>query len=79
MFERRDHPIAGLAHELKASCVSIGAKQLARLCLYLEQAVGQQDWLEAKETVISLERSFDMLRDYVQASLETEREKPSVP
>jgi CheY-like chemotaxis protein/HPt (histidine-containing phosphotransfer) domain-containing protein len=65
MKERNSKAVAGLAHELKASCASIGAKQLARLCLYLEQAVGQEDWIEAQETTASLIRSFDHFKGFV--------------
>jgi CheY-like chemotaxis protein/HPt (histidine-containing phosphotransfer) domain-containing protein len=65
MKERNSKAVAGLAHELKASCASIGAKQLARLCLYQEQAVGQEDWIEAQETTASLIRSFEFLKDFV--------------
>jgi len=70
MFERHARSIAGLAHEVKASCASIGAKQLARLCLYLEQAVGQQDWIEAEQTLTSLERSFESLKNYVEGQIQ---------
>jgi len=70
MFERHARGIAGLAHEVKASCASIGAKQLARLCLYLEQAVGQQDWIEAEQTLTSLERSFESLKNYVEGQIQ---------
>jgi HPt (histidine-containing phosphotransfer) domain-containing protein len=72
MFERHARGVAGLAHEVKASCASIGAKQLARLCLYLEQAVGQQDWIEAEETLRSLERSFETLKNYVESQIQEE-------
>ena len=64
--ERNSKAVAGLAHELKASCASIGAKQLARLCLYQEQAVGQEDWIEAQETTASLMRSFDHFKVFVE-------------
>jgi two-component system, sensor histidine kinase and response regulator len=60
--ERNARGVAGLAHELKASCAALGTKQLARLSLFLEQAVGQQDWIEAEETIASLQRSFDHLK-----------------
>ncbi|HEY9713902.1 MAG TPA: response regulator, partial [Chroococcales cyanobacterium] len=60
---------AGVAHELKASCASIGAKQLAKLCLYLEQALGQHDWIEAEETLTSFERLFSALKNYIETSV----------
>jgi CheY-like chemotaxis protein/HPt (histidine-containing phosphotransfer) domain-containing protein len=68
--ERNSRSVAYLAHELKASCASIGAKQLARLCLYLEQAVGQDDWVEAKETVDSFKKSFAYIKDYIVSAAE---------
>jgi CheY-like chemotaxis protein/HPt (histidine-containing phosphotransfer) domain-containing protein len=60
--------IGGLAHELKASAASIGAKKLAKFALYLEQAAGQEDWLEAAETLHSIERSFDHFKEYILSS-----------
>lgn len=57
--------IAGLAHELRSSAASVGAKQLARLSLYLEQAVGQQDWPEAEETLDSLRQCFGQCQEYI--------------
>jgi HPt (histidine-containing phosphotransfer) domain-containing protein len=63
--ERNGKALAGLAHELKASSASISAKQLTKLSLYLEQASGQEDWLEAEETLSSLKKSFDYLKDYL--------------
>jgi CheY-like chemotaxis protein len=67
--DRNARAVAGLAHELKASSASLGTKQLARLSLFLEQAVGQQDWLEAEQTLNSLNRSFEHLKGFVQASV----------
>ncbi len=61
-------PLASLAHEVKASCASIGAKQLSRACLYLEQAVGQQDWIEAEQTLVSIERSFITLKTFIESA-----------
>ena len=72
LFERNARAIAGLAHEVKASCASIGAKQIARLCLYLEQAATQNDWLEVEETLSSIEKNFNNLKSYIQSSLQQE-------
>ncbi len=63
--ERDARAVAGLAHELKSACSSVGAKQLAKLGLFLEQAVGQEDWLEAEETLSSLEKSFMHCREFI--------------
>ncbi len=62
--EKNARVIGGLAHDLKASAASIGAKKLAKFALYLEQAAGQEDWLEATETLHSLQRSFDHFKEY---------------
>lgn len=70
--ERNAKAVAGLAHEVKASCASLGVKQLSRLCLYLEQAVGQEDWVEAQETINSFMRSFERLKHFVETSLPVE-------
>lgn len=67
--EQDSKTLAGLAHELKASCASIGAKQLTKLSLFLEQAAGQQDWLEVEETLRSFNKSFEYLQDYIEQSL----------
>ncbi len=57
--------VAGLAHELRASCASIGAKHLARACLCLEQSAGQQDWPEAADTIKSIQNSRDRLKAFI--------------
>jgi CheY-like chemotaxis protein len=75
MSERSLWPIARLAHEVKASCASVGAKQLSRSCLYLEQAVGQQDLIEAEETLAAIERSFTTLKNFIE-SAPTKSESP---
>jgi response regulator RpfG family c-di-GMP phosphodiesterase len=63
--EQNAGAVAGLAHEVKASSAALGAKQMARDCLWLEQAVGQQDWVEASETFSSLRKSFAYLKHFV--------------
>jgi CheY-like chemotaxis protein len=65
--EKNGQSVAGLAHELKASSASIGAKQLAKLSLYLEQSAVQQDWIEATEISAALIKSFQHLKDYLPA------------
>ncbi len=72
MVEKNSKLVAALAHEIKASCASIGAKNLARLCLYLEQTACRHDWIEAEETATSIEREFSSLRDYIQSQLTPE-------
>lgn len=68
MSKKQARLVAGCAHELKASCASIGAKQLGRLALFLEQAIGQDDWLEAEETLASIERCFLIMKDFIRSS-----------
>src|SRR5262249_37826792 len=66
--EQNSRAVAGLAHEIKASSAALGAKDMARDCLWLEQAVGQHDWLEADETFSSLRKSFDYLQQFVESA-----------
>ncbi|HNB23401.1 MAG TPA: response regulator [Candidatus Melainabacteria bacterium] len=75
MEEKNSKLVAALAHEIKASCASIGAKNLARLCLYLEQTACRHDWIEAEETATSIEREFAALRDYIQSHMPAESAK----
>lgn len=57
--------VTGMAHELKSSSSSIGSKKMSRLCLCLEQAAGQEDWLEANETYQALVDAFQGVKDYI--------------
>lgn len=52
--ERNPVCVSKLAHELRAACLCVRHKQLSQLSLYLEMAGGQEDWLEAYETVRSM-------------------------
>lgn len=54
--------IAYLAYEIRSSAVAFGAKPLARLCLYLEAAVKDRDWAEARSVMQATQRAFDTLR-----------------
>ncbi|MCC6978405.1 MAG: response regulator [Candidatus Melainabacteria bacterium] len=63
--EKRSDAVAGLAHELKASSASIGAKSMARLGLYMEQSAGQQDWAEAEVSLQSLKRQFEHFKEFL--------------
>lgn len=65
--------VASLAHELKASSASIAAKQLSRVCLYLEQAAIQQDWSEANELLRDLTKCFQDLKDFLHEHTEVFR------
>jgi CheY-like chemotaxis protein len=65
-----------LAREIKASCAAIGAKQLAKLCLYLQLAASKADWIEAQETLTSMQRAFCHARYFFQAGVVTEENSP---
>jgi len=65
LTERRASLAARLAHELKGSSASVGAKELSLLCLQLEQEVGQQTWEQAKYTFAGIHRCFESVRDFV--------------
>ncbi len=59
--------VTTMAHELKASSSSIGSKRMSKLCLCLEQAAGQEDWLEADETYHALSDSFATVKQYIES------------
>ncbi len=64
--ERNAEQLAHLAHELKGSSASIGAKQMAKLALFLERAAGLRDWPEANDTFDALGGSFQSVRHFLQ-------------
>lgn len=70
--ERNAHAVAGLAHEVKAGSASIGAKQLARVSMHLEQAVVQEDWEEASSLLASFKKSFEYLKQFVASNMVAE-------
>jgi len=70
--EKNIQAVTILANELKKSCAAIGAKQLAKLCLYLQLATTKTDWIEAQETFSSIQRSFTKGRMLLQAGVKTE-------
>lgn len=68
-ISEHDHEsLARYAHELKGSSASVGAKQMAKLALYLERAAGLRDWKEAKDTTEALINSFDSVRAFLEKS-----------
>ncbi|HEY9756279.1 MAG TPA: response regulator [Oculatellaceae cyanobacterium] len=68
-ISEHDHEsLARYAHELKGSSASVGAKQMAKLALYLERAAGLRDWKEAKDTTEALVNSFDSVRAFLEKS-----------
>lgn len=65
VFERKDDKLAYLAHELKGSSASVGARALAKFCVLLERAAGLKDWLDVRETVGSMTTAFNLIKEYV--------------
>ncbi|HEY9714665.1 MAG TPA: response regulator [Chroococcales cyanobacterium] len=62
---REDQNLAHMAHELKGSSAAVGAKELAKLGLYLERAAGLKDWSDARETCNALENAFFSLKRFL--------------
>jgi CheY-like chemotaxis protein len=67
--EKNAKVVAGLAHEMRASCASIGAKQLSRLLLYLEQSAGLEDLPEAEDTMKAFEIAFEKLKRFINENI----------
>lgn len=67
--------VTSMAHELKASALSIGSKRLSKLCLYLEQAAGQQDWLEAEQTFEAMSEVYDTIKGYIRSTSPAQSER----
>jgi CheY-like chemotaxis protein/HPt (histidine-containing phosphotransfer) domain-containing protein len=65
--ERDAELLAHLAHELKGSSAAVGAKQLAKLALFLERAAGLRDWTEASAEFNSLVTAFESVRAFLAA------------
>jgi len=62
---RDDVSLAHMAHEMKGSSASVGAKGLAKLALFLERAAGLHDWGEAKDTFDALKASFERVERFL--------------
>jgi two-component system sensor histidine kinase/response regulator len=65
LSEHRSNLAARLAHELKGSSASVGAKELSLLCLQLEQEIGQTAWDMSKHTFHNINHCFESIRDFV--------------
>jgi CheY-like chemotaxis protein len=69
-FEQRDATtLARLAHEIKGSSWAVGAEEMARLAVFLEQAAGQQNWKLIHRTYARMRHHFDELNAFVQQRL----------
>lgn len=65
LAEHRGQLAARMAHELKGSSASVGAKEMSILCLQLEQEVGQQTWEQARHTYNNIQQCFNSVNDFV--------------
>lgn len=63
--DHRTNSAARMAHELKGSSASVGAKEMALLCLQLEQEIGQQQWTAGERTLVSLTTCFNRIEEFV--------------
>jgi two-component system sensor histidine kinase/response regulator len=61
--------VGRLAHELKGASWAVGADELARLSVFLEQAAGQGNWRLMHRTFIRLHHHFEEVRRFVQGTV----------
>jgi CheY-like chemotaxis protein len=69
--------VGTLAHELKGASWAVGADELARLSVFLEQAAGQENWRMMHRTFVRLHHHFNDVKSFVQMSI-TQESQPSV-
>ena len=79
IVEKDNEMLARVAHELKGSSASVGAKQIAKLALYLERSAGMRDWKEAHDTAEALVNSFDSARAFLEKSPSSTNEAVILP
>jgi CheY-like chemotaxis protein len=69
-LEKEDsRTIARLAHELKGASWAVGAEEMARLSVFLEQAACQENWRLTQRTFLRLRHHFDEVQSFVQKKL----------
>lgn len=68
LAEHRATLAGRMAHELKGSSASVGAKEMSLLCLQLEQLVGQQSWEQAKGSLNGIHQCFGTVREFINRS-----------
>lgn len=71
--------LAYFAHELKGSSASVGAKSVAKICLFLERAAGINDWRDAMESYSALTMSFDRVKDFIKSQRSSSHEEVILP
>ncbi|MFN8554370.1 MAG: response regulator [Candidatus Obscuribacterales bacterium] len=87
LMEEIDHSItdgdgdklAYLAHELKGSSASVGAKGAAKICLLLERSAGLKDFREAREGLTALSLAFSRIKDFINQHNSTSHEEVTRP
>ena len=60
------------AHELKGASWAVGADELARLSVFLEQAAGQANWRLVHRTFIRMHHHFEDVRQFVERTVAPE-------
>ncbi len=71
--------LAHLAHELKGSSASVGAKGTAKICLFLERAAGLKDWHDAAESFTALSIAFARIKDFIKQQNSASLEEVTLP
>lgn len=61
---------AGIVHKIKGSCGTIGAKQLYRICVDLQNALKQNDFDTSHELVNEFKQAFVSLMNLIQSRTE---------
>ena len=64
--------VASLAHEIKGSSWAVGADEMARLAVFLEQAAGQNNWRMIQRTFVRLDHHFGEVKDFLECRLATQ-------
>lgn len=65
LADHKDYTLARLAHELKGSSASVGAKSLSKQALCLERAAVLRDWTDAAEIFSTLENTFHEIKRFI--------------
>jgi CheY-like chemotaxis protein len=75
--EENKTSVGNLAHELKGASWAVGADEMARLSVFLEQAAGQENWRMMHRTFVRLHHHFNDVKAFVQSAISPESQ-PSV-
>lgn len=59
-----------MAHEIKGSSYAVSAREMAKLCLEMEQAGEDQDWPEAERLYSALGLAFARVRQFLESKQE---------